>query len=248
MAWSPFSSSDSRAARRARVAAPRYWRATREPLYCLVFLLPLVAAYELGLAFWAPRAWAAQQLVAHVLLQRVLGFFGGAGYWLPGLALAATLLIWHAARGGRWRVRAGVFPLMLGESLLLALPLVALTRALLQTNDAPGASTGERVFFALGAAVYEELVFRLYLIAGLTWLATRVFEMPRRYAAALAVALAAIVFGLCHFQPVGGEPFVWRRFGTLFLAGIYLSIVFVGRGLGIATGCHAAFNLLVLLG
>ena len=93
----------------------------------------------------------------------------------------------------------------------------------------------------------EELVFRLYLITMLMGLLTVVCRVPKRVALPIAVVLAALAFAGCHFGPIGSETFSWPLFVMLTVAGAYLAVVFAVRGLGVATGCHAAYNVMSLL-
>ncbi len=227
---------------------PPYWQATRGPLYCLVFLFPLVAIYELGALLLRPEAWPEQRLVAPSLIQHLVAWFGTDAVWVPGVALVLTLLIWQFWSRAPWRVRWWAFPLMVVESLVLTVPLFVLGELLQQTTGGPAfESLRVQMVLALGAGVYEELVFRLYLISGLMGLLTAACRVPKRAATVSAVVLAALIFAACHFNPIGSEVFTWPLFLMLTAAGGYLSIIFVLRGLGVATGCHAAFNLLSLI-
>jgi len=226
-----------------------YWRMAREPLHCLAFLLPLVATYEGGVLLLRPGGWPAQRLVAQRLLQQLGAWIGADAVWAPGAALLLTLLAWHCLRGRPWRVRAWVPALMAVESLALTLPLFALGRLLVQTTatGTTGRELPARIVLGLGAGVYEELVFRFYLIGGLLLLLARVCRVPRRPALTAAVTLATLAFAGCHFTPVGSESPSWRLFAMLAAGGGYLSAVYVLRGLGICTGCHAAYNVLSVL-
>jgi hypothetical protein len=232
----------------ARPLDPTYWQATRQPLCCLVFLFPLVAAYELGTVVLRPEAWPEQRLVAHNLIQQLGAWLGHDAVWVPGAALLVTLVTWQFWSRASWRLRWWFPLLMIGESLALTPPLFVLGKLLQQTTGNPVAD-GLRVqlVLALGAGVYEELVFRLYLITMLTGLLTAVGRVPKRVASPIAVVLAALAFAGCHFGPIGSETFSWPLFVMLTVAGAYLAVVFAVRGLGIATGCHAAYNVMSLL-
>ncbi len=211
-------------------------------MYGLLFVLPLTALYELT----AGVNGAGGQLLAQGLIRGLLGWFGFVGAWMPAAALLATLLAWHRLRRDRWRTRWWVGPAMAGESLVLAVPLLVFG-ALFQPSPATTvASLGARLNAALGAGIYEELVFRLLLIGGLAWLLAEAFRVPRPAALWTAAALAAVLFSLCHFKPMGAEPFAWNSFWFLLAAAGYLSVVFVERGLGVATGCHVAYNLFLV--
>lgn len=215
---------------------------------CLVFLFPLVAAYELGAVVLRPEAWPEQRLVAHSLIQQLGAWLGHDAVWIPGAALLLTLVTWQVLSRASWRLRWWVPPLMIVESLALTPPLFVLGKLLQQASGNPAAE-GLRVqiVLALGAGVYEELVFRLYLISALTGLLTVVCRVPRRVTLPIAVVLAALAFAGCHFGPVGSETFSWPLFMMLTVAGAYLSMIFAVRGLGVATGCHAAYNVISLL-
>lgn len=242
-----------RRARRQTVHYPltltgRYRLLTQQPLYCLLFLFPFVATYEFGALLLRPGAWPERHLVAQSLIQDLFGWFGATGFWLPGVALVLTLLAWHVLSRNPWQVRGWVPAVMLIESLVLTIPLLVLNRVLLPAAAPVDASMlRAQIILALGAGVYEELVFRLFLITGLTVLFVAVFRVPLKVATWFVVALAALIFALCHVQPIGAETFRWTAFLMRLTAGAYLSLLFITRGLGISTGCHAAFNLILLI-
>jgi hypothetical protein len=180
------------------------------------------------------------------LLRTLLGWFGASGLWLPGIALLTTLLIWHVLSRRPWQIRAWVPLLMAGESVLLVFPLLAIHLLPLQAGGGLGEGLAERIVLALGAGIYEELLFRLGLVSLLLLVLVDLLHLPRRAAAPIALLLAATIFALCHYQPVGVDVFSWSSFAQRLLAGAYLSLIFLSRGLGIAAGCHSAYNLLIL--
>ncbi len=217
----------------------RYVRSTRRPLQSLLFLLPLAAVFEVGTRWWPDARRPPGDLLAYGVIETLLGWLGLVGSWLPAAVLIASLLLWQWRRRERWRVRWAAIPMMALESVALAVPLLALSALF----EAPPQA---RWLDAVGAGVYEELVFRLLLISGLTWLLAEVFWMHRPQARWLAVTLAALAFALFHFAPLGTEVLAWKPFGFKVAAGLYLSVLFLGRGLGISSGCHTAYNLLLM--
>lgn len=223
-----------------------YWQATREPLHALLFLFPLVAVYELGTLILRSTTAAQDQLVAHELINSFLRFFGAHGAWLPGVALLLTLLIWHVLARNPWHIQGWAMPLMLAESLLYAAPLLLITQLRLTAGGVLDSVLVQQTILAVGAGIYEELVFRLYLITGIMLLLIDVCRVRRSVAVAAAVIIPALLFAFCHVRPIGVEVFAWGPFAARVAAGVYLSIVFVGRGFGIAVGCHAAHNIALL--
>lgn len=225
----------------------RYLRETCRPLPSLLFLLPCVALYELGAWALTRAAEPGHELLAHSMIQGVLSWFGVVGSWVPGLVLIVALLVWHHVRQDRWQMRLWVLPAMLAESLALAIPLLVIS-GLFAAGPAGGhGGLRVRLVAALGAGIYEELVFRLLLISLFVWLLVRVAEARGPAAVAIAVGLSAVVFALCHFEPVGVEPFGWRTFTFKLVAGVYLGIVFLGRGVGVSSGSHVVYNVTLVL-
>jgi membrane protease YdiL (CAAX protease family) len=64
---------------------------------------------------------------------------------------------------------------------------------------------------------------------------------------AIAVLLSAALFAAHHHPPVGSEPFSTAHFLFRTLAGIYLGVLFVWRGYGLAAGTHVAYNVVVVM-
>src|SRR5260221_7341322 len=103
-----------------------YWSASRSPLTSLLFVLPLLALHEAGVHWYAtlPGRVVEYRITAFTLLSRFFQTCGATGRYLPALAVVAILLSWHIARGDGWRFHIPLLPLMMLESLLLALPLL----------------------------------------------------------------------------------------------------------------------------
>ena len=256
MPWPKANSAKKRASNAGPPAGVgSYWKATREPLYSLVFLFPLVAAYEFGALLLRPAIQPDQQLVAQRLIEGLVAWFGPGGFWVPGFALLVTLLIWHILSKRPWHIRVEAPFFMLVESVVLTMPLFVMNSLMLSSIDsaaglmqagAAGADVKRQIVLSLGAGIYEELVFRLYLISMLMFLLVDVSRVPSHAAMSVSVVIAALVFALCHVKPIGGEEFEWRWFALRGLAGGYLSLLFVTRGLGVSTGTHAAYNLILV--
>lgn len=237
------------AARGVAPGALVYWAATREPLNCLIFLLPLIAFYEIGALLTRPTSLVGGRLVAENVLNLMLEYLGATGMWLPGIVLVLSLLAWHFLARRPWCFRFHVPLLMAVESPIMAPPLYALGLLLLAQHPGVGIGDGaerellERAVLAVGAGVYEEMVFRLMLLSGLLLLLTEAIRLPRMISTAVALAVSSILFALCHYYPVGSDVFEWRSFLMRSMAGVYLGAIYLYRGLGIASGTHVAYNL-----
>ncbi|MEE9297118.1 MAG: CPBP family glutamic-type intramembrane protease [Phycisphaerae bacterium] len=214
-----------------------------------MFLLPLIIFYEVASLFIDPGGMAAarDRVIAFRLLQIFFELFGVTGVLLPGFAVIAILLATHVASRQRWRVNTHGVAFMYIESLLWALPLVALNQFTnIAAADAPAQTWVANVALCVGAGIYEELVFRLALIGLIVIVGVDILRFPQSSTLIAAVLIAAGLFALHHHPPFGGEPFDVFRFTFRSLAGVYLGAIFVVRGYGPAAGAHIGYNLLVI--
>lgn len=225
----------------------RYARETRRPTHILVFLLPLLLIHELAVAVRMARGGPGGTLIAYGMIQELLGWIGLVGGLVPGLAYLAILVAWQQLKHDSWRVQGRALGIMLIESAALAIPLLVWTALFTPPPHVLPPTLGSRIILAVGAGLYEELVFRFLLIGGLTWIAIHPLQLPPRASLYAAVAIAALVFAVFHFRPVGGDVFGWALLIFRTAAGVYLSVVYLARGLGVSTGCHVLHNVVLAL-
>ena len=241
-----------------------YWDRAQRPLPSLLFLLPLLGLYELGaLAYAPPTAARLSPIWAESLLSRFFANLGVPGYHLPAIAVVVVLLSWHLARRDPWRPELRVVGLMALEAAALAVPLFMfmlvlfrqpvgqialgpmLAEPVVQNPAIPSWQAG--VVYAIGAGIYEELVFRLIAIAALHMLLVDLLAMPAKQGAWLAVVISSLLFALQHFNTLdvtlwaGGD---WARFAFYTLAGLYFAGLYMLRGFGITAGAHAFYDVL----
>ena len=136
---------------------------------------------------------------------------------------------------------------MYGESVLLALPLLAVNWAVppLTGMAEPVSARIDAIAMGVGAGIYEELVFRLALVSLIVIVGTDLLRLDRASVAIAAILLSSLAFAAHHHPPIGGEPFEMVSFAFRTIAGIYLALVFWYRGYGPAAGCHAAYNVML---
>jgi hypothetical protein len=227
------SATESPPARETWIAG--YLLAARQPLNAAAFVLAMLLIFEAGRRSLGSAG--APRLVAERLIDALSSMLGPLGELAPALPVAVGLLTWVYIDRTALRPRVEVLAAMVVESVLLATPLLVMFRLF-------GVTDGARPWlYALGAGVYEEFFFRWLLVGG-GLLALRQFSMPATLRVGLAIGLAAIAFAGSHVAPVGGEPWSTPLFGLRLAAGVYLGLLYVGRGIGIATGAHAAFNVI----
>jgi Type II CAAX prenyl endopeptidase Rce1-like len=243
---------------RPRRAGAGYWSGTRRPLNCLIFVVPLLAAYEAGVVWLGGRDADAFRSGADAWLRDGLEYFGLNRPWLVPTMVIVGLLVWHIAQQDPWRISAKLLGGMLAESLLFACALVVLAQ--LQTyalktwhaggpgSMAAAALPGQRaaalaVVF-LGAGIYEEVVFRLCLLP-ICHALFRTSGLRPALAAFLAALATSLAFSIAHHVGPAGEPFRLFSFAFRTVAALFFSLLFMLRGFGITVGAHAAYDLIV---
>lgn len=225
----------------------------------MVFVLPLLLAYELGMSSLGDAQVPARN-GADVWLRDLLTSVGiPAAYGAPAVILGILIGwgVWQRRRLPSDLVGAGLG--MTVESVLFAAGLFGLSQALaplmgyLQREGyvAGGVllSTGldpvcQQILRYLGAGLYEETLFRLVLFTAL-WALFLYWEMPTGPAFLLAGLFSALCFAAAHHVGASGEPFHALVFLFRTLAGWYFAWIFFFRGFGIAVGAHALYDVLV---
>jgi len=247
-----------RTRRKNLALSDHYWDVTHRPLYCLLFLLPMIAAYEAGMVSMHGRMPADERptLAAQQILEWFFSLFGATGFYLPGAALVVVLLAWHLVARHPWRVSMNSLLGMAGESVLLALPLLFLNRwlpvlrsvSVLTIADSTSSSAGlDNLLLSVGAGLYEELVFRLIVISLLMMLFIDILRIREVWSVAMAVVVSSVLFAAHHYQPVGADAWSLPEFVFRTAAGAYLAAVFAMRGFGLAVGCHVIYDVAAFL-
>jgi Type II CAAX prenyl endopeptidase Rce1-like len=243
----------------------RYWALTRTPRYSILFVAPLLLLYEGMAAVLEPATRGpAVRNGADVLLTRlfvlVAGYRGPLVFGALGLGFAAWLVARDWRRHGG--VRGGVFAGMLLESVVLAsvfgVVVGTLTAGLLHPmralsmQTATGAmgsmSVPTQVMLSLGAGLYEELLFRVILVSGLAWLATRGLGISRWIGNLAAAFIGAAIFSAFHYVGPYGDAFTLRSFTFRLISGLFFSVLYVTRGFGVDAWTHALYDVFLVLG
>jgi len=166
---------------------------------------------------------------------------------LPALAVCTILLCWHLARREKWQINLATLFGMSIESLLLALPLIAIGRELARylPLSTIHANRQDTIIMSLGAGVYEELVFRLALFSILSLIFRDMLRLKSMWVNLGIVLIGALAFSCYHYLSPN-EPFLWRSFAFRTVAGAYFGAIFLLRGFGITAASHAAYDILIL--
>ena len=103
----------------------------------------------------------------------------------------------------------------------------------------------DRITVSLGAGIYEELVFRMLLVAVLAALLVDVGRASTGVGSTVAVVVAAAVFTWYHPLVNDDGALSIQRVAFYFIAGLYFGAIFVVRGFGVAAAVHAFYDIAV---
>jgi membrane protease YdiL (CAAX protease family) len=230
-----------------------YLLATRHPWSCLLFLIPLLLAYECGVIWLGGARPEALRNGADTWLRWGLERLGLTQFYCaPGLVII-VLLIWSWLRSDRpgdepFRVWAG----MALESIMFGLGLWKLSLAVGPFLDGLGirlslgrlSSNLPQIITFVGAGIYEEVLFRLVLFYLLGWIFWFMGLTPL-VSAGLVAFISAVLFSAAHHIGPYGQNFNTYVFLFRTLAGLYFGLLYIFRGFGIAVGTHAFYDVLV---
>ena len=126
-------------------AAP-YWTRSREPLQILVFVLPLVLIYEIGLFVIARGGGEVPRLLAYRSVEEAFEAMGLAavGTALPAILVLLALLAWQVLSKKPWRLHWPTSLVMAAESLALAVPILLFATLLVGGAAPPPARRNPR--------------------------------------------------------------------------------------------------------
>jgi membrane protease YdiL (CAAX protease family) len=241
-----------------------YWIESKRPLISLVFVTPMLVAYEGGLLVLGPQA---MRNGADVWLRQLLELLGFGQYFLLPVLTCSALLAWHHLQRDAWRMEGKVLLGMLLECTLLGMLLLALAHlhgSLVMATGSPDEAAGEihgfhwgNIVAFFGAGIYEELLFRLLMLPALAAL-LRAGGFDTRTSLVGAVIGTSLLFAAAHYRvelSLGdfhfasqlGETFDWRSFLFRLMAGVIFAVLFLYRGFGIAAGTHAFYDILVVV-
>lgn len=235
-----------------------YFLFSRRPLQVLVFLAPLIVFYEIGLAVALRSETGVLTTVeAHHAILRLFSMLGmpdSGGLFLGGIVILTVLFVWHLLNRDPWRISLTTAAGMAVESILLTLPLLVIGYVVTQFSEpllAPAGMShlglGGRMAISVGAGLYEELLFRMVLIAVIHTIVVDMAKGSEMLGALLAIGISAIAFTLYHplTDAATGEV-VGSRVAFYLLAGIYFGVVFLVRGFGIVVAVHAIYDILMV--
>ena len=227
-----------------------YWRSTRSPLYSFLFTVPLFLIYEIGIFLTSSDDMFVLRNGADALMRQILATFGITGLYWIGVIFFIGFIITFILQRKFWeetQIHNDYFLLMTVESVGWSVLIYFLmTNVYLLLMNPTGSMLVQQVTLAVGAGIYEEFLFRVLLIAGISVILGFIFQWSDKTRNWAAMVIAAGIFSSFHFIGEYGDFFSFNIFMVRFLAGIALGTLYFLRGFGITAWSHAVYDLIVL--
>ena len=227
-----------------------YWLSTRSPLYSFLFTVPLFLIYEIGIFLTSSDDMFVLRNGADALMRQILATFGITGLYWVGVIFFIGFIIAFILQRKYWeetQIHSDYFLLMMVESVGWSVLIYFLmTNVYLLLMNPTGSMLVQQVTLAVGAGIYEEFLFRVLLIAGISVILGFIFQWSDKTRNWAAMVIAAGIFSSFHFIGEYGDFFSFNIFMVRFLAGIALGTLYFLRGFGITAWSHAVYDLIVL--
>jgi len=226
----------------------QYHQSSRSLHYSLILTLPALAIYELGVFLLFRDSFFELRNSGELLLRSLFQSLGLSDPMIISAVLALLFLI-IMIRGYRIEKKPGIHAdyiiYMLLESMawggMLYVALQFFARLPLQILSME--ETLSNLNLAIGAGIFEELIFRMIIIGALLVILDRGLHLPEKISVPTAILLAAIIFAAFHLFM---EPFSPAIFAQRVFGGILLGVLYYTRGYGISVYAHIVYNFLIL--
>jgi membrane protease YdiL (CAAX protease family) len=224
----------------------RYLRETRRPVYSAALVLPFFFIYHTGTVVFRTTYING----ADALIIRLLSLFSVRSMFASAVVLLLCFVVRQLRTGSSWRLDPNKLALLFAESLLFAVLLFFSFSRFPLGLSRPAAGAGraamlQQLVLYCGAGIYEELLFRAFLLSILMLGAGRLLHLGKFQAAAGSVVAASVLFSLFHYVGPGADRFSLGGFFQRALGGSYFSLLFVTRGFGVTAASHALYDMIV---
>ena len=228
-----------------------YLLKSKTSFYSFLFTLPLFFLYEINIFFLSWDDILVVRNGADFLMRNILESFDIYGLYGLGLVFFLGLLvtyIFFIKEDQQQEVNINFLFIMLAESMLWSAVLYFLLfKFMVLLMNPVGKTILQQVTLAVGAGIYEEFLFRVLLIAGLSSILGFVFMWDKTFKNIIAVVLSGGIFSAFHFMGEYGDFFSMELFLIRFFAGLILGVLYMYRGFGITAYTHSIYDLIVLI-
>ena len=104
----------------------------------------------------------------------------------------------------------------------------------------------EQFYLAIGAGIWEELLFRVGVISLILIFMTKIIGYTGLFSSLTALTISATLFSLFHYIGPFGDSFSYKTFYIRSLAGLFLGSLYLFRGFGITVYTHIFYDMIII--
>lgn len=104
----------------------------------------------------------------------------------------------------------------------------------------------EQLYLSIGAGIWEEFIFRFFLMNIIIFVLKYLLNHSKFSSFIISIVLSSILFSLFHYLGEYGDLFEWKSFLYRFGGGLFLSILYLFRGIGISVYTHIFYDFIVV--
>ena len=229
-----------------------YLKYTNNLLTSSLFIFPFLIIYEF-LAFFKFKNSAYQiRNTADIILRDIVGIFSSnvmLFYSLLLLIIFLFFLIFKYEDIKKYKFNLPYISIMYIEGIIFGIILVFLLNGIdifnFNITIVPSYDYSLLFYFCIGAAIWEEILFRLILI-NLFFFISKKLSINNNFSFIVSITFSSVLFSLFHYIGSLGDTFSMYSFIYRFVGGLYLSILYYYRGIGISMMSHFIYDFLLI--
>ncbi len=229
--------------------SPSYFKQSSHRFYGAVTALVMLALYEI-FVMWDAGAGLMVRNAPEAWLRNILNFLGVSHYHISFLMLTAAIVAIPVFYDSAVKFRGRTVTFMILESIIWgAISGLLIRLVMVNLFFAAGTMSGSLIGdlgLAIGAGLFEELLFRVILTTLLIKLAFKLIKV-KWLSILIAILVASFLFSLVHYVGNAADTFGVYSFLFRFLAGIWFTTLYSLRGFAIVCMTHAFYDIIVIL-
>ena len=100
-------------------------------------------------------------------------------------------------------------------------------------------------YYCIGASIWEEVLFRLICISIFLYIFAKI-KINKNVNIIMSIIVSSVLFSMFHYIGSMGDVFSLYTFFYRFVGGIYLSILYYYRGIGISMMSHFVYDFILV--